>query len=89
MPVCLITAGVQVWSELDPLATHYIPALDLATLIRELAPPLGVQGEPGQQGKIQGIIMSVDIPIHNSNQVGDDRMLLGCPSKPIVKAACT
>jgi hypothetical protein len=58
--VCL-----QVWSELDPHASHFIPAIQLSSLIEELQPPLGVKGEAGARAKIQGIIMNVDIPIRD------------------------
>ena len=57
--------AMQVWSELDPQATHFIPAIQLATLIQELRPPLGVKGEESVRAKIQGIVMCVDIPVRN------------------------
>jgi hypothetical protein len=56
---------VQVWSELDPQASCFIPAIQLSALIQELLPPLGVKGEQDARAKIQGIIMNVDIPIRN------------------------
>lgn len=56
---------VQVWSELDPHATHFIPAIQLSTLIQQLRPPLGVNGEQDARSKIQAIIMTVDIPIRH------------------------
>eukprot|EP00879_Flechtneria_rotunda_P021439 GHRR01022596.1.p1 GENE.GHRR01022596.1~~GHRR01022596.1.p1 ORF type:complete len:189 (+),score=60.61 GHRR01022596.1:1631-2197(+) len=54
---------VKVWSELDPYATHYIPAIELSTLIQELEPPMGVKGEAGERAKVQSIIMALDIPV--------------------------
>lgn len=59
----LLCVCLQVWSELDPHASHFIPAIQLSTLIEELQPPLGVKGELGARAKIQGIIMNVHIPI--------------------------
>lgn len=56
---------VQVWSELDPQATHFIPAIQLSTLIQELLPPLGAKGEEGARTKVQAIIMAADIPVRN------------------------
>jgi len=61
----LSPSPVQVWSELDPHATHFIPAIQLSTLIQQLRPPLGVNGEQDTRSKIQAIIMSVDIPIRH------------------------
>ncbi|KAF6257951.1 Ion transport protein-domain-containing protein [Scenedesmus sp. NREL 46B-D3] len=59
----------RAWSELDPTASQYIPAVELSSLLRDLPPPMGVRGEEGEQAKIQSIVMSVDIPIHKKNQV--------------------
>jgi hypothetical protein len=68
--MCLLRVCPQVWSELDPDATHFIPAIQLSTLIQELQPPLGVKGEEGARAKIQGIIMNVDIPIRDGKVRG-------------------
>jgi hypothetical protein len=59
---------LQAWAELDPQGTNYIPAIQLGTLISQLDPPVGVKGEEGGSSKLQGIVMSIDIPIRN-NQV--------------------
>lgn len=67
-PTCtlIITSHeLQVWTELDPQATHFIPAIQLSTLLQELRPPLGVKGEEDSRAKIQGIVMNVDIPVRN------------------------
>lgn len=61
--------GPQVWSELDPSASMYIPAVELSTVIRELRPPIGVRGEQAEQEKLQNIIMAVDIPVRRNNKV--------------------
>jgi hypothetical protein len=65
----VVLAAVQAWSERDPTASQYIPAVELSSLLRELPPPMGVRGEEGEQAKIQSIIMSVDIPIRKKNKV--------------------
>eukprot|EP00803_Ostreobium_quekettii_P004182 evm.model.scf_87.7 EVM.evm.TU.scf_87.7 scf_87:110745-119200(-) len=57
---------VEVWSDLDPHATNYIPAVKLSTLLSELEPPLGVRGTAAGTAEIQSIIMSVDIPNRNN-----------------------
>lgn len=61
-----ISMDIQVWSELDPDATNFIPTVRLSTLISELDPPLGVKGTSGGPVAIQNIIMSVDIPNRNN-----------------------
>jgi hypothetical protein len=66
---CATCCLIQAWSELDPSASQYIPAVELSSLLRELPPPMGVRGEEGEQAKIQSIIMSVDIPIRKKNKV--------------------
>jgi hypothetical protein len=58
-------AAPQVWSELDPRASHFMPAIQLSTLIQALAPPLGVRGEAAGRAKVLGIIMSVDVPVRD------------------------
>jgi hypothetical protein len=60
----------QAWAELDPDATNYIPAVQLASLLAELDPPLGVRGEDGGRGRLQGIIMRLDVPVHRGGRVG-------------------
>jgi hypothetical protein len=65
----VLCRAVQAWSELDPTASYYIPAVELSSLLRDLPPPMGVRGEEGEQAKIQAIIMAVDIPIRKKNQV--------------------
>lgn len=63
---------LQVWSELDPHATHFIPAVQLSTLIQELRPPLGVKSEQGcTRAMVQGIIMHVDIPFRHGKVCAD------------------
>lgn len=56
---------LQAWAELDPQATHYIPAMQLSSLICELSAPMGVKDEEGAASKLQTIIMALDIPIRD------------------------
>jgi len=61
--------NTQTWAELDPHATNYIAAVQLAALVAELDPPLGVSREDGARAKLQSIMMSVDIPVHSNGKV--------------------
>ena len=53
------------WSELDPGATGWIPATDLAVLLAEMPPPLGVHGLENNRAQLTRIIMAMDIPIRD------------------------
>ncbi len=62
-PICVL--ALQVWSDLDPSASGFISALQLSTLLAEVAPPLGVRNEGDTALKIQAVILSTDIPLHS------------------------
>lgn len=69
---------MQAWSELDPHATGYIPALQLSMLLAQLEPPLGMHGDSGgAAAHIQAALMSTDIPMHGT-QVGACPILAAC-----------
>ena len=56
----------QVWAELDPHATNYMPATQLGSLLWALDPPLGLAGEDGGRAKLQNVVMALDVPVHGA-----------------------
>jgi hypothetical protein len=52
----------ECWARYDPGGTQYIPARALASLLADLAPPLGVRGTGSSLLDIQMIILTSDVP---------------------------
>ena len=42
----------EAWAEFDPDADQKIPAVELANLVLQLPPPMGLQGKTGSWGQI-------------------------------------
>ena len=67
----------QVWTDLDPRATNFIPAVQLACLVAELDAPLGARGEPAGRAALQAIMLSVDVPVHAGGKVREPSLYHG------------
>lgn len=52
----------EIWSQMDPKCTMYIPTLRLPRLLELVEPPLGVAGMAHIPLEVQNIVMGVDIP---------------------------
>ena len=57
---------VQLWSEMDPDATWYIPTRQLPMLLLELSAPMGSKGTDHGMSEILSVILSLEIPDRRS-----------------------